>query len=131
MLQPAVGPSAMYLEDDLLEAAQIAFVSVQHLHLPAVALGVAAVNAVEIAGEQRGLIAARCRADLDDDVLLVELVFRDESQPELFLKRLDLRLVSLDLLARHSDQLMVAALADDLARLGQRPLEPAHFADDA
>ena len=40
--------------------------------------GVAGVHAVEVGGEERGFLAALAGADLDDDVLLIERVARDE-----------------------------------------------------
>ena len=43
----------------------------EHLDLPAAPLGVAQVHAQELGGEQRRLVAAGARPDLDDDVAVV------------------------------------------------------------
>jgi hypothetical protein len=86
------------------------------------ALGVAAVHAVEVAGEESGLVAARGRPDLDDHVFVVELVFRDERPAELRLELLDARFVRRDLVAGELDELGVAALGyDGSARSGPCP----------
>ena len=53
------------------------------------ALGVAGEHAVEVAGEQAGLVAARAGADLDDHVLLVVGVALDHREADLLVQRLD------------------------------------------
>ena len=76
------------------------------------ALGVAGVHAVQVAGEQRGLVAAGAGADLDDDVLVVVRVALDHLQPDLLLERLQTRRRLLD------DRLqlrVIAVLGEQLA----------------
>ena len=62
--------------------------------------GVARVHAVEIGGEQRGLVAAGAGADLEDHVLLVVGILRSQQDPELVLERRDRRIEARDLGAR-------------------------------
>ena len=49
-----------------------------HLEAPALPLGEPAVHPEQFGGEQRRLVAARAGADLEQDVLLVVRVLRDE-----------------------------------------------------
>ena len=88
VLEAAVCAAAAHFEDDLLEAAEVALVGVEDFDRPAVALGVAAVHAVEVAGEERCFVAAGGGTDLDDDVFFVERVFRDEGAAESFFEKL-------------------------------------------
>ena len=68
---------------DVLVAAELGLGGVDDLGLPADPLGVAQVHAQQVAGEQRRLVAARARLDLEDDVLVVAGVARDEQKAEL------------------------------------------------
>ena len=70
---------------------------VDDLGLPADALGVAQIHPQQVAGEQGGLVAALARLDLEDDVLVVAGVARDEQQPQLLRQLLALLLQFLDL----------------------------------
>ena len=88
--------------------------------MPALALGVAAVHAVEVGGEQGGLLAAGGGADLDDDVLVGEGVLGQQGEAQLLLQGVDGGLRLLDLLAGEGDHLRVAALFGDAAGLVQR-----------
>ena len=56
------------------------------LVLEAAPLGVARQHLVEVAGEQRRLLAARAGADLDDHVLVVGRVALDHREPDLLLE---------------------------------------------
>ena len=58
----------------------------QRLGLEAAPLGVAGEHAIEVAGPQTGLVAARAAADLDDHVLLVGRVALDHREPDLLLE---------------------------------------------
>ena len=82
---------------DVLVAAELGLGGVDDLGLPADALGVAQVHAQQVAGEQGGLVAARAGLDLEDDVLVVAGVARDEQQPQLLGELLALLLQLLDL----------------------------------
>ena len=72
---------ALQQEGDLVEAAHVGRVGAEHLELPAHAAGVALVHLEQVAGEEVGLLAALGAADLDDDVLAVVRVLRQQQQP--------------------------------------------------
>ena len=61
--------------DDFFITAQLAFVGGDDFNLPAVALGVTAVHTQQIAGKQRGFVAARSGAHFDEDVFVVVGIF--------------------------------------------------------
>ena len=67
-----------HLEDDLAETAAVGFGRGQDLGLPAIAFGEAGVHAEQIRGKERGLIAPGPGANLDDDVLVVVGVLRNQ-----------------------------------------------------
>src|SRR5690606_35841715 len=69
--------------DDLLDAARRGLAHRGDLHLPALGLGVAAVHAEEIGREERRLLAARPRADLEEDVALVVGILGQEEDLDL------------------------------------------------
>ncbi len=73
--QTAVRPGADNTGDDFFIAAQFAFVGGHDFNLPTVALGVAAVHTQQIAGKQRGFVAARSGAYFDEDVFVVVGIF--------------------------------------------------------
>ncbi len=72
---------------DVLDAAQVRLLRVDHLDDPAVPLGVPGVHPQQVAGEQRRLLAALAGLDLDDHVLGVVRVARDQHLAELLLQR--------------------------------------------
>ena len=69
----------------------------EHLELPAHAAGVALVHLEQVAGEEVGLLAALGAADLDDDVLALVRVLRQEQQADLGLEPVDVGLGLRDL----------------------------------
>ena len=78
VLQPGVRaspgsgvPLALTATVDVLVAAEVGLGGVEDLGLPAAPLGVAQVHPQQVAGEQRRLLAALARLDLEDDVLVV------------------------------------------------------------
>ena len=75
---PSGCAAALEAERDLAEAAHAACAGVHRLEAPAVRRGPLLVELVEVAGEQRRLVAAGPGADLDDDVAGVLGVARDE-----------------------------------------------------
>ena len=75
--------AAAHFGDDFLEAAFAAFADRQDLRLPALLGGVALVHAEQVAGEQRGLVAAGAGADFQDGVVIVHRVLRDQRQMDL------------------------------------------------
>src|SRR5438034_5238401 len=91
-------------------------------------LGISRVHPVEIAGKQRGLFPALARADLDDDVLLVEGIARHElcTEPGDQLLRPGRELG--DFLLREVAHVRVVALGE-LLRVGEAALGVAQRAD--
>src|SRR2546426_378280 len=94
---------------------------VHELDAPPLTLGVLRVHPGEVGGEEGRLVAARAGADLDEDVLLVVRIPRQQEPLQLFLERrlpagelVDLRLGELG-------ELAVAALGEDVARLADAP----------
>src|SRR5204862_1079932 len=72
-------------------------------------LGVAEVHLVELAREERGLFSALTGADLDDDVLVVERIARDQLRAQLLGEAVDLERGGALLLAREIAQVSVVA----------------------
>ena len=73
----------LHRDGDRLVPAEIGLGGVQHLGLPALRLGVLEVHLEQVAGEQRGLVAALAGLDLQDRVLVVARVPRDQQEPQL------------------------------------------------
>ena len=118
--------AALELEDRVgavaLDLERVGAVGGLHrLRLVAQPLGVALVHAVEVAGPDAGLVAARAAADLDDHVLVVVGVPLDHREPDLLLQPLDARPRVLEL----GPHLRVLALGQQLLRaLGVGDREP-------
>ena len=73
-------------ERDLLVAAAVIRARLEILDLEAEAIGVARVHAVEVAGPERGLVAAFTGADLEDHVLAVGRVGLHHREAQLLLE---------------------------------------------
>src|SRR5262249_58902200 len=71
--------------DDLLVAAVFAGRLAQDLGREPLRFRVAGVHAVEIAGEDRGLVAAGAGAHLEEDVLVVARILRQQQAAQLLL----------------------------------------------
>ena len=82
----------------------------QDLDLPAAPLGVARVHAEELRGEQRGLVATRAGADLEDDVALVVGIARHEQHLQALVERVEPGFDRGQLAARHLANLGVGVL---------------------
>jgi hypothetical protein len=78
VLQARVRALALDQRRDRLDPADSGVVAVHDLDLPAPAFGVALVHAEELRREERGLVAARTGADLDEDVARIVGVLRQE-----------------------------------------------------
>ena len=85
-------------------------------------LGVARVHAEEVGGEERGLVAARAGAYLDDDVLLVARVRRQQSAPDVLFQSLLLLAEAVHLFAGERLHIGVVRLFQQGARIGDAPL---------
>ena len=79
-------PRPLHLGDDFLEAAFRAFADRHDFGLPALLGGVALVHAEQVAGEQRGLVAAGAGADFEDGVVVVHRVLRQQRELDLLLE---------------------------------------------
>src|SRR5262249_19240838 len=84
--EPGEGALAGDGGDDLLVAAEVVLRHADDLSLPAMKLAIAAVHAEEVGGEQRGLVAARAGAHLQDDALLVGRILGEQVQSQLLLQ---------------------------------------------
>ncbi len=85
----AVGVLAPDDENGLFQTVQSALAGGEHFDLPAFRLGVAGVHAIEVGGEQAGLVAASSGADLDDRRPIIQRVPRRQEIPEISLERRD------------------------------------------
>src|SRR5207253_8393851 len=115
-------------EDHLLVAALLGAARGHLLGLPAMALGIAEVHLVELAREQRGFFPALAGTDLDDDVLVVERIARDELGPQLLGQPIDLERGGALLFAREVAQVGVVAKLQ-LASVGHALLAIAQSPD--
>ena len=88
VLEHAVCAVALDLEHDLLEAADLCRVEGERFAREAAPLRVAREHPEEIAREERGLVAAGSRPDLDDHVLRVVRVVLQHRETQLLLELL-------------------------------------------
>jgi len=86
VLELAVDTVALDQSDDLLVATEAGVAAAEHLDLPALFLGVAAVHAEQIGGEQRRLFPPGSGADFEHGVALVVRVLWQEKDLELRLE---------------------------------------------
>ena len=82
-----IGVFAVYLENGLLHAAYLGIVHVDHLELEIMPFGVTGIHAEKGRAEERRLIPAYARADLDYDVALVVRILGEEHELQFFLER--------------------------------------------
>ena len=101
VLHDGVDLLARDLELDGLEAAGVGWAAGQDLGLPTLGGDEALVHLEEVAGEDAGLVAADAGANLDDGVLLVRGVGRDEHELDVLLQLGELLLVGGDVLLQH------------------------------
>ena len=85
VLEARVGAVALDDRRDRLDAADAGVVPVDDLDLPAPPLGVPLVHPEELGREERRLVAARARPDLEKDVTRVVRVLREEEDLQRFL----------------------------------------------
>src|SRR6201999_4120192 len=80
------GAAALHLGDDFLEAANGAFAGGYHLDLPALQGGKTLIHPEQVAGEQRGLVAAGAGADFEHDVAVVHGILGQQRDAYLLLQ---------------------------------------------
>lgn len=100
-LHDGVDAVALDLELDGLKATGLAGAGIEHGSLPAARLAKALVHLVQVAGEDGRLVATGGGADLDDGVLVVVGVARDEHVLDVFLELGKLGLVFGDVHLEH------------------------------
>src|SRR6185503_14296659 len=105
--QRAPGALALDREDDLLEAADLARRELQVLDLPALVLGVAPVDPVQVGGEQRRFVAADAGADLDDHLPPQVRRLGDQRGLDLAVDRSLFALERLQVLARERSEIRI------------------------
>ena len=86
---------------DLLEPADLRRIAAEHLGAPTLPLGVACIHAKEARGKECRLLTAHAAANLDDDILIVVRVARQEENRQLGGETVALRLRLRDLLREH------------------------------
>ncbi len=80
---------ALQLKDHFLVSAYANGVLGEDLGFPALLLGEAGVHAKEVGSEEGGLVPTGAGPDLDNDVLFIARVARNQQSLDLLLKRLD------------------------------------------
>ncbi|MDT4862782.1 hypothetical protein FQZ97_974540 [compost metagenome] len=99
--QPTVGTGAGHAQHHFLVAAEFAGRLAHGFNLPALALGVAGVQARQVAGKQRRFVAPCPRADFYEGVALVVRVFGQKQLLQLGVELGHVRLSAVDFLAGH------------------------------
>ena len=107
------------LEDNLLVATSCTRGLIIDLQLPAAFLGVLRVHSEKVTGEDGGLVTTSAATDLDDGVLAVIRIGRDEENLDLLLHLRDLRLDLGDLSLRHVAKVLVLLVDHDVLGLCQ------------
>ena len=86
---------------DLLEPADLCRIAAEHLGAPTLSLGVACIHAKETRSKKCRLLAAHTAANLDNDILIIVRVARQEEDRQLGGETVALRLRRRDLLHEH------------------------------
>ena len=94
--------AALHLGDDFLVTAHGAFAGRDHLDLPALQGRKPLIHPEQVAGEQRGLVAAGAGADFQHHVAVVHGVFRQQRDADLLLEIGDARPQRLEFGLRHA-----------------------------
>ena len=118
---PGSACRGLHRDRDVLVAAEVGLAGVEDLGLPALPLGVAQVHAQQVAGEQRGLLAALPRLDLEDHVLVVVGVARQQQLAQLVRELVAARLQRRDLGPKDSSSRRARARPRGRRRPAARP----------
>ena len=108
ILHDGVDLVTLDLELDGLEATRLGWAGVEDRHLPLFGLDEALVHLKEVARKDGSLVAARSGANLDNGVLLVHRITRNEHDLDVFLELGELGLVLGDL---HLEHLLLVGIA--------------------
>ena len=100
-LESRIRPIAIDHEVGLFHAAELRVVVVEQLHAVPPLFRIHRVHAVEVGSKQRALLPAHTAADLDDDVLVVVRVARQQQNAQLFKEPLFFCLGSVQFLLRY------------------------------
>ena len=84
-LETRIRALALDHEADLLETAQLRFVSIDDFDAKAAGFGVHRIHSIQNAREQRRFLAAGARTDLHDHAAFVVRVFRQQQNFQFFL----------------------------------------------
>ena len=114
ILERAIHTRSCNAEHNLFIASSGALTAARHLNLPALALTIASVHAGKVASKECRLVATCATANLDNRVLRVLGVLGYEQQLYFFLKLGKLFLVSVNLLACHGTQFLIALAGKQL-----------------
>src|SRR4051794_25023253 len=106
-LQATVCALARDLDNGLFESADVVLARRQHLDLPPTRLRVTQIHALEVGGEERGLVAAGPRPDLHDDVALIVRVARAKQLEQPCAQLLAALLEATDLLLGERTELQI------------------------
>src|SRR5688572_29404130 len=112
VFHPAVGALPFDVDDDLLDAALGRFAERHHIELPALSFGVTRIHPIEIAGKQCRLLATAAAANLDDDVLVVVWILRQQKNLQLLFELTAALFEPLEFLLRQRPHLRVGAFGE-------------------
>ena len=113
------GAAAADLGDDLLVATLGALAGGEQFRFPAMGRRIALVHSVEVAGEQRRLVAAGAGPDFEDHVAIVHRVLGDQGQPDVVLQGVARLFQSHALLAGDGAHLRIGrGIGDDEVEVG-------------
>ena len=119
IFQRTVNFLARNLADDFLVAAGGAFADVGHLAFPALALEVFGVHPEQVAGKDGGFVAARTAANLQDGVLAVLGIGRDEQDADFLFHLRQFLFKGGGFFLGHLTQVLVFLVQEDFFGVGQ------------
>ena len=117
ILQTGKRALARHTENGLLDAAQLRKVRRKHLHRKTVPFRIARIHAQKIRPKERRFLAACPRTNLQNDILFVVRVLRDEQQLERLHKLALRRSSRRKLLCRHRAQFLIRLFAQQRLQL--------------
>ena len=107
-------PARLHGHRDVTVAAEVGLLGLKDLGTPAALVGVAQVHAQQVTREERGLLSALPCLDLEDDVLAIEWIARDEEFSKPLRDFLATHLESVGLLREGRIDIRELARSDDV-----------------